>query len=59
MWPSPGVSLFNIVLLGVQHSLQAFLSLQIWYIIPLDREAAFLQRLRETIPNGAGLSYVK
>ena len=35
------------------------LTLQIWYIIPADKEAAFLQYIRETIPNGVGLSYIK
>ena len=33
--------------------------MQIWYIIPADKEAAFLQYIRETIPNGIGLSYIK
>lgn len=35
------------------------LTLQIWYIIPADKVAAFLQYIRETIPNGVGLSYIK
>ena len=35
------------------------LSLQIWYMIPADKGPAFLQYLRETIPNGVGLSYIK
>jgi hypothetical protein len=32
---------------------------QIWYIIPADKEAAFLEYIRETLPNGVGLSYIK
>jgi len=32
---------------------------QIWYIIPARKEAAFLQYLKEAIPNGMGLSYIK
>ena len=32
---------------------------QIWYIIPASKEAVFLQYLKEAIPNGMGLSYIK
>lgn len=35
------------------------LSVQLWYIIPASKEAAFLQYLKEAIPNGVGLSYIK
>ncbi|CAK0778763.1 hypothetical protein CVIRNUC_004644 [Coccomyxa viridis] len=45
-----GLGAYNLLLSGAA---------KIWYIIPASKETAFLQYLKEAIPNGMGLSYIK